>query len=78
MHSLPEQKALHAELIRQSVLGLQQQLQAIPRPTPQRNPKAWQALAERDQLPLLPLLALAEELRPLHACLGGLQRLAPQ
>ena len=77
MHTIPEQKALHAELIRQSVQALQQQLEAIPRPTPQRNSMAWQAWAERDQLPLLPLLALAEEQRPLHACLGGLNRLAP-
>ena len=78
MHTIPEQKALRAELIRNSVQTLQQQLEAIPKPTPARNAKAWQALAERDQLPLLPLLALAEELRPLHACLGGLNRLAPQ
>jgi hypothetical protein len=28
-------------------------------------------------MPLLPLLALAEEGRPLHACLGGLNRMAP-
>lgn len=45
-------------------------LQSLP------EQKAQQAV--RDQLPLLPLLALAEELRPLHACLGGLNRLEPR
>jgi uncharacterized membrane protein YgaE (UPF0421/DUF939 family) len=77
MQSIPEPTAQHAELIRHAVLALPAQLEAMPRPTPQRNPRAWQALAEQERLPLLPLLALAEELRPLHACLGGLNRLAP-
>jgi hypothetical protein len=78
LQSLPEQKAQQTELIRHSVLALEQQLAAIPSPTPRRNPRLWQQLAEQQRLPLLPLLALAEELRPLHACLGGLNRLAPQ
>jgi hypothetical protein len=77
MQSLPERSLQHAELIRGAVLALGAQLEARPRPTPQRNAQAWQQLAEREQLPLLPLLALAEELRPLHACLGGLNRLDP-
>jgi hypothetical protein len=34
-------------------------------------------MAQQLELPLLPLLALAEEGRPLHACLGGLNRMAP-
>ena len=78
MQTIPEQQAGRAELIRHSVQALQQQLEAMPTATPRRDARPWQALAERDQLPLLPLLALAEELRPLHACLGGLNRLAPQ
>ncbi|MBM5795225.1 MAG: FUSC family protein [Cyanobacteria bacterium M_surface_7_m2_037] len=78
LQSLPEQKAQQAELIRHTVEALQQQLAATPAPTPQRQSRSWQQLAEQQQLPLLPLLALAEELRPLHACLGGLNRLAPQ
>jgi hypothetical protein len=36
---------------------------------------AWRQLAIENELPLLPLLALAEEWRPLHACLGGLGRI---
>jgi len=78
LQSLPEQKAQQAELIRHAVKALQQQLAATPSPTPQRHTRPWQQLAAQQQLPLLPLLALAEELRPLHACLGGLNRLAPQ
>ncbi len=78
MQSIPENKAQQADLIRTAVLALNEQLSSRPRPTPQRNPLAWQQLAEQEQLPLLPLLALAEELRPLHACLGGLQRLSPR
>jgi len=78
LQSLPEQKARQAELIRHSVAALHQQLAATPSPTPQRNAQLWQQLAEQTRLPLLPLLALAEEQRPLHACLGGLNRLASQ
>lgn len=78
LQSLPEHKAQQAELIRHAVEALQQQLAATPAPTPKRHSRSWQQLAEQQQLPLLPLLALAEELRPLHACLGGLNRLAPQ
>jgi hypothetical protein len=77
MQTLPERSLQQAELIRGAVLGLGEQLEARPQPTPQRNARAWQQLAEREQLPLLPLLALAEELRPLHASLGALNRLAP-
>ena len=77
MQSLPERSLQQADLIRGAVVGLGEQLEARPQPTPQRNARAWQQLATREQLPLLPLLALAEELRPLHACLGGLNRVAP-
>jgi hypothetical protein len=56
------------------VLGLGQQLLAEPQPTPPRQPQLWRQLAVEQQLPLLPLLAMAEEWRPLHACLGGLRR----
>lgn len=66
-----------AELLLPMVCGLQQQLQGVPRATPGRDPRPWQNIAQRLQLPLLPLLALAEELRPLHASLGGLNRMAP-
>ena len=78
LQSLPEQQAQQAEPIRHSIGALLQQLAAAPGPTPPRNSRIWQQLAVQQRLPLLPLLALAEELRPLHACLGGLNRLAPQ
>jgi uncharacterized membrane protein YgaE (UPF0421/DUF939 family) len=77
LQSLPEQNAQQAELIGHSIQALQQQLSTSPRPTPPRDSRIWQQSAEDNRLPLLPLLALAEEQRPLHACLGGLNRLAP-
>ena len=77
LQAIPEQKAQRADLLAQAVQALEQQFSATPRPTPQRDAQAWQQLAKRQQLPLLPLLALEEELRPLHACLGGLNRLEP-
>jgi len=74
---LPEQQTLQADLLRHAVEELQRQLSGEPGPTPGREPQRWQQLAQQHQLPLLPLLALAEEGRPLHACLGGLNRMAP-
>ncbi len=77
MAGLPEQQSLQADLLRQVVMELQRQLSGVPGPTPRRQPQRWQQLAQQLRLPLLPLLALAEEGRPLHACLGGLNRMAP-
>lgn len=77
MAGLPEQQILQADLLQQAVVDLQQQLSGQPGPTPGRQPQRWQQLAQQLQLPLLTLLALAEEGRPLHACLGGLNRMAP-
>ena len=71
---LPEPQIQAAEPLRRAVLGLGQQLLGDPQPTPPRQPQLWRQLATSQQLPLLPLLALAEEWRPLHACLGGLRR----
>ena len=78
MEQIPDQQAKQAELFGRSVQDLLLQLQASPRATPRCSAPAWQDLAARHQLPLLLLLALAEEQRPLHACLGGLNRLAPR
>jgi hypothetical protein len=77
MAGLPEKQTLHADLLPHAVEQLQRQLSGEPGPTPGREPQRWQQLAQQLQLPLLPLLALAEEGRPLHACLGGLNRMAP-
>jgi uncharacterized membrane protein YccC len=71
---LPEQQIRTADPLRRAVLGLGQQLLGDPLPTPPRQHQLWQELAAQRDLPLLPLLALAEEWRPLHACLGGLRR----
>ena len=75
MQSLPETQALLAPPIHGAVEALVQQLERNPSPTPARDSRIWQQLARERQLPLLALLALAEEQRPLHACLGGLGRL---
>ncbi|MFM7285503.1 MAG: FUSC family protein [Cyanobium sp.] len=72
---LPEPQIQAAEPLRRAVLALGQQLLGDPLPTPPRQPQLWRQLAARQQLPLLPLLALAEEWRPLHACLGSLRRI---
>jgi uncharacterized membrane protein YgaE (UPF0421/DUF939 family) len=74
LNELPEQQIRRAEPLRQAVLSLGEQLLGDPHPTPPRQPQLWRHLAAQQQLPLLPLLALAEEWRPLHACLGGLRR----
>lgn len=71
---LPERPIQAADPLRRTVLALGQQLLGEPRPTPARQPQLWQQLAAQQQLPLLPLLALVEEWRPLHACLGALRR----
>ncbi len=76
MAGLPERPPQDGDLLQTAVAGLLGQLCGDPRPTPRRSSLPWQQLARRQQLPLLPLLALAEELRPLHACLGGLNRSA--
>lgn len=77
MAGLPEQASQQAGLLSHAVVDLQGQLSGNPTPTPARQPQRWRQMAQQLQLPLLPLLALAEELRPLHAYLGGLNRMAP-
>jgi uncharacterized membrane protein YccC len=74
MAGLPQNEQLQTTWLRLMLADLQRQLEGRPGPTPRRDPLQLQLLAQRLQLPLLPLLALAEELRPLHACLGGLNR----
>lgn len=76
MAALPEAPSGDDALLQHSVQALTHQLRGELRPTPRRDPHPWHRLAISQQWPLLPLLALAEELRPLHACLGGLNRLA--
>jgi len=77
MASLPAEAGLDCPLLADSVERLQEQLQGRARPTPGRDPRPWQALAQQRHWPLLPLLALAEEWRPLHASLGALGRCQP-
>ena len=51
-------------------------LEGNPAPTPARDPFSWQALARSRSVPLLPLLALAEEQHPLMASLRTLALVA--
>ena len=67
--SLPQEGC---PLLQQGIETLSQQLWGHQLPTPERNPHPWQHLAQQNHWPLLPLLALHEELRPLHASLGAL------
>lgn len=71
---LPDHQIQAADPLRQAILTLEPQLLGEPHPTPVRQSELWRQLAARQRLPLLPLLALAEEWRPLHACLGRLGR----
>jgi uncharacterized membrane protein YccC len=75
--SLPPLHARDAPLLEQSVAGLLGQLAGGRLPTPRRDPAAWGELARQRGLPLLALLALAEESRPLHSNLGALGRSLP-
>jgi hypothetical protein len=78
MAALPQVESQQAEPLRRSVAELQRQLGGAPGPTPLRDPGRWHELSQQLHLPLLSLLALAEEQRPLHAALGGLNRMAPR
>lgn len=75
--SLPPLSAGGAPLLETSVAALRQQMAGQGQRAPRREPRAWRELAQHQRAPLLPLLALAEELRPLHASLGALGRSQP-
>lgn len=70
--SLPPVRPGGAPLLEQAIEGLLAQLAGEGRRTPRRQAEAWRQLALAESLPLLPLLALAEELAPLHASLRAL------
>jgi uncharacterized membrane protein YccC len=72
--TLPPLNASEAPLLERSVEGLLGQLAGQNLPTPPRDASAWRQLALAQGLPVLCLLALAEELRPLHTNLGSLSR----
>ncbi len=75
--TLPPLGADDAPLLARSLHELRAQLAGGSLPAPPRDAEAWGALARERGLPVLALLALAEELRPLHANLGALGRRAP-
>ncbi|MFM8936777.1 MAG: FUSC family protein [Vulcanococcus sp.] len=77
LSSLPAGLDGHGSPLALGVNALAAQLAGGGQPTPARNPGVWQAMARERGLPLLPLLALAEEQRPLHASLGAIGRSQP-
>ncbi|MEN9767969.1 FUSC family protein [Vulcanococcus sp.] len=77
LESLPDGLAGQAPPLQRSIDALQSQLSGPPQATAARDSSPWQRLAQEQHLPLLSLLALAEEERPLHASLGGLMRRSP-
>lgn len=60
-----------------AIAAVQSLLAGTPAKPPSPGPSRWQALALHRQLPLLMLLAFAEEQRPLAASLNTLRLLAP-
>ncbi|UPM50950.1 FUSC family protein [Synechococcus sp. A10-1-5-1] len=74
IEGLPTLEIGRATPLQECIRGLNQQLQGAGQATPTRAPQLWQELAQTQQLPLLQLLALEEETRPLHASLGTLAR----
>jgi uncharacterized membrane protein YccC len=75
--TLPPLSGREAPLLERSVEELLGQLAGQNLPTPARDAGAWRQLALARGLPVLSLLALAEELRPLHTNLGSLGRREP-
>ena len=78
LSSLPSGLDGNCQPLASSIQALAQQLAGSTQATPPRNPAPWCELAQERGLPLLPLLALAEELRPLHASLGAIGRSLPR
>ena len=77
LNSLPPGLDGNCQPLASSIRALALQLAGNAQPTPARDPTIWCALAQARGLPLLPLLALAEEQRPLHASLGAIGRSLP-
>lgn len=77
LQELPPQPVDQATPLEQALEGLAAQLAGERRRLPSRDPAAWQALASRRRWPLLPLLAVAEELRSLQAHLATVARPLP-
>lgn len=78
LEALPPQPPPAGSVLLQAIDTLAAQLAGERRRLLRRDPDAWQALAAGSRWPLLPLLAVAEELRPLQAHLAAIARPLPQ
>lgn len=77
LQELPPQLPDDNTPLRGAIDALTAQLAGERRRLLPRDPVAWQQLAVRTRWPLLPLLAVAEELRPLQAHLAAVARPLP-
>lgn len=77
LQELPPLPPERASPLERAIEGLTAQLAGERRRLPTRDPAAWQDLASRSRWPLLPLLAVAEELRALQAHLATVARPLP-
>ena len=78
MAELPEAVVRRAELVESSVDAMANELNsgALSSEAP-ASLKQWQITTQREQLPLFPMLALAQEQQPLHGSLRALARSVP-
>ena len=78
MAELPEAVVQRAELVESSVDAMANELNsgALSSEAP-ASLKQWQITTQREQLPLFPMLALAQEQQPLHGSLRALARSVP-
>jgi len=77
LQELPPRSPGNASPLQGAIEGLAAQLAGERRRLLPRDPLAWQTLAVHTRWPLLPLLAVAEELRPLQAHLATVARPLP-
>ena len=78
MAELPEAVVRRAELVESSVDAMANELNSgVLGSQAPASLKQWQITTQREQLPLFPMLALAQEQQPLHGSLRALARSVP-
>ena len=78
MSELPEAVVRRAELVESSVDAMANELNSgVLGSEAPASLKQWQISRQREQVPLFPMLALAQEQQPLHGSLRALARTVP-